>query len=895
MAGNLHERAFGALAAFSLRHPRLLLVITVAVILAMGALIPRLGVSTSRYGLVSENEPNQQRMIRFNERFGTPNTSVVLISGGTVDERRAAVDRLAERLGALPHLQGRVLARTGPADAAEVLLLQRPEALGELGRQLPPGIDILATLEGGLPAWFGAIAGQLEAGLEGEGAAVAPEDAAKGLRGLASVATAMDTYLTGGDPLASFSFAEEAGRSDLDERGYLITADRKHHVITLFPELPSDEIRDLRPFIESARAARDEAMKEAPAGVEALIAGMPAFAVDENDSLRRGLLVSSAASAIGILLLCFLLFRSLRQTILAMMPLFGGTVISLGIVRLLYSDLNLVTSSFVSVLLGLGIDFSVHVLTRINEERRRGSPLAKAVHDTVVHTGPGILSGAAVTAVAFLTTVFTDFTAYAELGVITAIGLAVIVAATLISFPPLLARTLRGDARVSPEAPGIAHVPGLLRRARVPVLVVAVAAAVGGAVALPTIGFRARFFDFLPQTSEFARGLGVLEFDPTMSPMTANLTAPDVEAARAMAQQLRSFPEVAGVQSASDLLPPLGDARLAALRQGLAAFPRLPDFAALEARRSAPDQLLPELARIIDALDEVRFALRGAGQSTEAVDEAHAAFTALKQRLAAADDAQRARLAAIEPTLGGLLRRAFTTAKAVADRGHYLPDDLPELLRGRFVAKDGKALALYAVPTGDIWDERVAVRFQGKMESVDPEVTGQAIYTHIHVNMIVTGFRRAAGLAAVLILVLLVIDFRGVRSALLALVPTALGWLWMLGAMALFGLDFNVANIVCLPLVLGIGTAFGVHLMHRCEESARERGGVADVDDLVRGTGSAVIISALTTMVGFAALMLGEYGAMITFGLMMVLGIGACLLASILALPALLLLLKRAR
>jgi predicted RND superfamily exporter protein len=137
-------------------------------------------------------------------------------------------------------------------------------------------------------------------------------------------------------------------------------------------------------------------------------------------------------------------------------------------------------------------------------------------------------------------------------------------------------------------------------------------------------------------------------------------------------------------------------------------------------------------------------------------------------------------------------------------------------------------------------------------------------------------------------------ELRSLRDAALALVPTALGWLWMLGVMAVIDLHFNVANIIALPLVIGIGTAFGVHLMHRCQESAKKHGGVAKLDDLVRSTGGAVVLSALTTIASFAALMLGEYGGMKTIGLAMVLGITSCLIASLLVLPALLAVLKRA-
>lgn len=896
MAESTYQRAFAALASFSLGRARAILAVTLLLIVGSGALIPGLSVSTSRYGLVSDDDPYQARMNRFFERFGRPDAPIMLISGGTPAERQAAVDRIRGELEGMPALAGRILARTGPADAAEVLALQKPEALAEALTQVPPGIDLATALEGGLPAWAGALAGQLTAGLDSEEAPVrSPEEAAAGLRGLASAADLLGTTIQGGDPLATMAIGEEFRRSDVDERGYLITADGENHVITMFPELAGDEVTELRPLVESIRAARDRAMEGAPAGLSARLSGLPAISVDENDVLRRGLLVSSAASAIGILLLCLLLFRSLRQTILALMPLFGGTVISLGLVRLIVGELNIVTSGFISVLLGLGIDFSVHVVSRINEERRQGVAIEPAIREAVVQTGPGILSAAAITTVAFLATTTTDFTAYGELGVITSMGLAVIVVVTLVAFPALLKKTTAPKNKASPEAPGMRALPGLLRRARWVVLIAAVGLGVAGGFALPKIGFNSRTFDFLPTSSESVSALAVLEPDPVMSPMYANVSAPSVAEARAMAEKLRAFKTVASVQTATDLLPPLTDERLAALRKVVGAFPRMPDFAVLEARRTTPEELAPKIGEIVDALDEIRFALRQAGQDTAAADEAHAAFTRLRDQLQGAGEAERARLAAIEPELARLLRPALTTAKAVAERGAYAPTDLPALLRRRFVSRDGESLALFVVPNGNPWLGTTAEPFTADVESVDPTASGLAIQTHIHEVMIIGGFRRAAAIAAGLVLLLLILDLRGLRGALFALVPTILGWLWMLALMAALGMSFNVANIVCLPLVLGIGTAFGVHMMHRADESAGRNGGHASLDDVVRGTGGAVIISALTTMVGFAALMLGEHGAMQSLGLSMVIGLGTCLVASVFVLPALLSLLGRAR
>ncbi len=479
---------------------------------------------------------------------------------------------------------------------------------------------------------------------------------------------------------------------------------------------------------------------------------------------------------------------------------------------------------------------------------------------------------------------------------ITAIGLAVIVIATLTSFPALLSQTTKAAATISPEAPGVRIIPGFVRRARLPLIVGGVAVAIAGGFALPQIGFASRTFDFMPTDTESVVALGLLERDPTMSPMYANLNAESVESAREMAAKLRALDSVAGVQTASDLLPELDEARLGALRKGLALLGDRPiDFERLRARKTTAEELLPAVSEVIDTLDEVRFAVEQGGQPTAGVDATIAAFKSLKARLSSLDEASAARLAGIENEVGALLERAVGTAQAVAKRGHYLPTDLPELLRKRFVSKDGEVLALYAVPAGAFWDGEVAERFTADVEAIDPRASGLAINTHLHEVMIIDGFRRAAGIAAALILILLMIDFRGIRNALLALVPTILGWLWMLAVMAALGLTFNVVNVICLPLVIGVGTAFGVHLMHRAEESGKARDGVASLDELLRGTGSAVIISALTTMVGFGALMLGQHGAMFSLGLTMVIGIGTCLAASIVVLPALLYLLGRAR
>lgn len=905
MATAGREAFFAAIARLGVTRPWRVIVVLLVTMLGAGVVAPLLSVSTSRTSLVSDEDPQQKRTNAFYEAFGRPEAPLFVVSGGTAEQRQVVVDALTARLEEEEDLAGKVMGRLDPVDMAGVALLHQPEALGDLAKSLPPEVDVGKLISAGLDGWIGGIASQIEAGLDGgdeEDGAAAPEPAeiGEGLRRLGLLATFLDDALAGRDPMDSI--AELPGASDsiategVDGSGYLITADGEHNLVPLYLSFASDEGTELEPIVMRLRSLRDEAVADAPAEVTAVLTGVPALSVDELVIVRNGLMSSSVAATIGIFGLCLLLFRSIRQTIVALLPLLPGIIFTLCAVYFLYGHLNLITSSFVAVLLGLGIDFSVHVIARRNEELRAGKDEVAAISTSISRTGPGIATGAIITAAAFLTNATTEFTAYGELGIVTAVGLIVILAVTLLLIPPLLVVGRKPDApapSAPPEPPGIAAVVGLVRRTKLLLTIAGVLLGIAGAVTLPRLEFNSRYFDFLPVTTESAQGLAALEYDALASPVFAAMRASSIEEARARAAALRAHDSVAGVQTPSDLLPVLDDAKLAALRSGLAAFGKLPDMDALAELPVDREAVLKSVRRVVDALDETRFALTSGGLPTDDLDASKAAFTKLAKTLEALDEDGQARLATIHRTLADLLGAALTTASAVAERGGYAPEDIPPRFAERFVSKDQTEVALFAVPAGSFWEVEVADQFAADVRTVDPDASGLAMVHVEHGQMVLAGFRRAAMYAAVIILLLLLLDFRSLSDALLALLPTGLGWLWMLALMPVVGLDFNVANIVALPLVIGIGIAFGVHMLHRLREP-REEGSLPKIEDVVRGTGGAITVAASTTMVGFAGLMISEYGGMKSLGLTMVLGIGTCLVATVLVLPSVLLLLRRA-
>ena len=458
----------------------------------------------------------------------------------------------------------------------------------------------------------------------------------------------------------------------------------------------------------------------------------------------------------------------------------------------------------------------------------------------------------------------------------------------------------RGDLEakeVPPQAFSIGPIAEVSRRQ--PAIVVLVALTLAGIGIAVTPDYNPRFLEFLPASSEATQGLHALEEDGAMSPWFAWVTADDLDQARADAKALRSMDSVSRVDSPTDALPELTPERLADLRADFEGLERDPDWSKLESRERDPKALAKRALAIADALDEVGFVAEQNGRDITALTKASKAFADLKKRLEDTPEASaRATLTSIETDMARMLSRAWTGARVVAERGSWAVSDLPAMFRHRFVSKSGERVSLYVYPQLGITsgaDGNAAARhFAEQVESVDPQAGGQGMSLYHHNRMILAGFQRAAFFSLVLVLVLLLLDFGNLRQTLLTLVPVLIGMGWMIGLMAIFNIRLTVATIVVIPLTLGIGIDAAVHMMHRAELNARTHRGRARIREVVDGTGGAVVLSSVTTMVGFAGLLLGSHLGMVSLGKAMVIGVGCTLLSSILVLPALLVLIDDA-
>jgi len=225
----------------------------------------------------------------------------------------------------------------------------------------------------------------------------------------------------------------------------------------------------------------------------------------------------------------------------------------------------------------------------------------------------------------------------------------------------------------------------------------------------------------------------------------------------------------------------------------------------------------------------------------------------------------------------------ISTLKENMDPSPVTIEDLPSQLKKRFIGNTGKFL-LQIFSRYNIWDRKPMDEFISDIRTVDPDTTGYAVQAFESSRLMKQGYERGGIYALIAIFIFMLYIFRSIRWAILAMVPLLVGSIWMIGLMHIFDLKFNLANLIVLPLIIGIGIDNGIHIVHRHREGQDNKKGSV----ISTSTGKAVILSSLTTMIGFGSLMIASHKGIFSVGLLLTLGVGSCLIASLTVLPALL-------
>jgi hypothetical protein len=884
-------RALARVVLLAARRPLLTVLVSLALALAGLAYTQRaLGFVTSSYRLLPQTARYITVLRQYLQDFGELNDIVIAVAAPGPDEAKRYARRLDEELRRA-EFRGRISYRVDPAYFEGRALLYLPlDDLRSLRERLWDSQEFLEryaahpTLASLLDALNVQIANRMALGFLDLGLDRPP---AADLRFLDALLGQMQSHLAGAAAYRSpWAAAFSLGRLDEPDAGYFFSRDRG--LLFMFVEQRRQEgnFKDNRERIAAIRGAIARLRAEHPA-VEAGVTGGPALSNDEmsaafDDSQRATLL--AFAATLGVLLLAF---RRVVKPALMLACLAVSLAWSLGLITLGVGHLSIFSVMFVSIVVGIGIDYGIYLLFRYEEERTLGATVLGALERTAERTGPGMLLGALTAAGAFLVLTLTDFQGIREFGFVAGTAIAMAFLSMLTLFPALIALVdgRRGAAAGAPSAPSAAAIPpGSPWLERIVAHRKTIGVLTAAAVALALWGAGGVGFSYNLLKLQ-ARGVESVAWEERIlatagrSGFSALASAGDLDELRRKQDAFSRLPSVSKVESVLMLHPDAQAAKVELIRQ---LAPPLPTVTA-----AAPARV--DLTAVRAALETLRRRLALATSAPEAsprlaeVRATRAQVEAVLRQLA--DDPARAASATLERLQGDLYRdfaRKLAEFRKNLDPRPVAPGDVPPELRARYVGASGRYL-LRVQPAVDIWQQAGAEQFVTELRAIDPDVTGPPVTSFEAIRLIRQGYRDGALYALALVTLVAALILRNARGTLLALAPVALGGGWTLGLMGAIGLPFTMANVWAVPLVIGGAAEFGLNIYVRFAEG-RATGGPT----LPRSGVMGVLLNGLTTIAGFGSLMIAQHQGIFGLGLLLTLGAAASLLAALVVLPVLL-------
>ncbi len=836
-------------ALFARRRYRSVFMAFLVASIAAAALVTQLRFDADVLHLLPQDDPQVRTFIDTLERFGGVDSLLVVVrlpEGAVTDPYESFADRVAAALAEVPEIES-VEHRVG--DPEELLRRFLPKAVLFLDQE---GRDELA------------------ARLSGEGIRARVADLRRQLAMPQAVAFKSLAKL---DPLGLAEIwlrrvegQRGALRVDL-QSGYFLSRDHRLLLVMAKPRRPAQDIEFTRALVRNVEdrvaALRAEWPQIAGPGTpppEVELGGGYIIALTDADLIQSEATRDSLGSIGGVVVLLVFAFRRWGAVLYTMVPLLAGILFTFAFAKLVYGELSTATAGVAAMLIG-SIDFVIVSYARYVEERNAGGGIAEALRGMAGSSGWAVVVGAVTTAATFYAFCVTEFRGLRQMGVLVGTGVLFCMVAIVLLFPAMLAwgedrhRRRDREPKLFVHGFGVARVMAWCQRHPLIVLVACALVTAAAAAVAPQIEFQDSMKTMRPTETRASRvqdevirhfGSGFDQMVLVIAGATAEETLEITDRAAAGARSLVTNGVLQGFDAVTSLVPP----------------PRRQAEVLAWLERERAGALDPERVR--------------------------ATFAA-----AAAAEGLR-----VEPFAEGL--RAL--AAALAPSGPITLDDLATTeetrrLADRFIRStpQGWRSVVYLYPPPRVWKRQAPPEAWALAANLGPRVTLTGV--NVVSGVLREQVRRDALVASLLglglVSALLWFDFRQLRAMLLSLVPLAVGLVWMLGAMAAFDIDMNFMNIFITTMIIGIGTDYGVHIVHRYREMRHAPH--AEAERGIAETGKAVVLAALTTVVGFGSLSFSHYPGLQSMGIVAALGAIFTSLLSITLLPAMMVLRRRTR
>jgi len=888
-SGSLN-RVFTAFETLAYFHPWW--VLSVSLILAALSVwftVAHLQFNTHRSDLISKDMKFHKLYRQYRERFQDFDGMIVVIEGEHPEAMKQFADQLVERLQNRPEISSEIYYKVNTDYFKnKSLLFLEPNSLKQLADKLRSHQDFLEQVNAspGLNTLLRSLNREISSGVVdslltdmlGTEDEEEQKDDAADLGLLVSLLAQMTRHVEGDTAYRSpwGTFLEEEN-NPLREAGYLVSDDERLLFILLNPLETEGDFAGSKNAIEGIRAIAKDLAPNFPS-IKVGMTGGEVISSDEMFTTHLDVKNASKYALTGVALLFIIFYRRVTEPLLAVFTLIVSIAWAMGYTTLSVGHLNIISVVFTTILIGLGIDFGIHILCRYREERRLGNEAYLAMRNTLQQTGRGNLAGAITTAIAFGAMVFTDFIGIVELGIIAAGGIVLCLLGMVLLLPALISIEERWRKPVYALPEQVGKRDAFFEKMYSHYYFI-IFASLGVLIAC---GYFSKdlYFDYNLLNMQ-AKGTEAVQYEMKIienakrASWNAALVADDIQDAKEKYRILKAMPSVGKVESLLTAMPENQEARI---RNVKSLAPLIEPF------EVEPEDELFSLRAIQATMKKIRFKLRKKEKEGEQDDVFEASLRArqLNEALKTADpQTTAARLKAFSQTLFVDYRKKISDLKQSVNPAPVKVEDLPQDMKDRFVSADGKYLLL-VYPSINIWEREEMEKFLYEMRRIDPDVTGNAVHMFESSRLMIDGYLRAGLYALAAITLYLLLTLRNIRTTILVLLPTLAGAILTMGFMRLTGIQFNLANLVILPLILGIGVVDGVHILHRCREAPE-----CGENVISKSTGQAVILTSLTTMIGFGSLMVADHHGVYSVGLVLTLGVGSCMITSVTLLPAL--------
>ncbi|QTA37808.1 MMPL family transporter [Thermosipho ferrireducens] len=592
------------------------------------------------------------------------------------------------------------------------------------------------------------------------------------------------------------------------------------------------------------------------------ITGTAKVMQEQQENLNSKLSIISLMALVIIFFLFLIWFKKISAPFYIVIPVLLAIIWTLGINYLVIGRLNIVTSIFAVMLLGLGVDFSLHFLTKFYYEINAGKDVLESIRKVFEHTLPGISAGAITTAVSFYILMFSKFKGLYELGFIAGTGILMCLLAVMFLLPSILYYTKPKTEKIRSNTNFVKKYSNFLLNNKFLIMVIMFVV-----IFFPFFnGFEIKFnynaFDLLPDIPS-VRMQNKLKEEYDNSFEYNILRAFSIEEARKQYEALKNTDIYATIDSPVLLVPENQDKKLEVLKK------LYKKYINAKPPKLANVPLKIEISILLNQLDNPALKQKYSPDT----------LSKIKSILVYLKGLNNKELEQLQEKLDTVLSMIIESMRNSVGKGKITLETLPDYVKKKYVGKDG-SIATFVFVKRNMWDEASMKKIYRVLKNIDDDVSGTTFVWIKLLDYIRSDLLQSTMMVLLALVIIVVIHFKDLKLALLSLVPVVLGTLWLLGFMSLFDIRFNIANIVAIPLILGIGIDDGIHMLHSYISNRKN-----SIIPMLEQSGKAVIITSLTSMIGFGLLYFVKDPLVSQLGVLLFFGILFCLITSIVILP----------